>query len=494
MGDRSSGILLHITSLPGPEGIGTLGNEACRFVDFLAESNQKLWQILPLGPVGFGNSPYQCFSAFAGNPLLIDLASLIKDSLLAQEDLAKQPKFLSPRVDYSRVEKWKQPILKKAFERYQKKRPEKLEIEFVRFLDEHNWWLHDYALFMAIKEHFNNKAWGEWGDELKFRKKSALKKYESLLSDEIGYIKFIQFLFFRQWFQLKNYANQKGISIIGDLPLYVAGDSADVWSNTDIFLLDKNLKPQKVGGVPPDYFSETGQLWGNPVFDWEKLEKRGFDWWLARLHFNLNLFDRVRIDHFRGLEAYWSVPAEDETAMNGEWVPAGGFKLLKKLKEQIGELPLIAEDLGFITPEVDKLREDFSLPGMKVLQFAFGTDETNINLPHNYSTNFVVYTGTHDNDTTLGWLGQLEGEEKEMAREYIGKSRKKALHKSIEMAWASCAKMAVVPLQDVLELGTKARLNTPGTAEGNWEWRFRWWQLKNRHRKFLKEITKKYNR
>ncbi len=494
MTERSSGVLLHITSLPGPEGNGTLGNEAYRFVDFLAETNQKVWQILPLGPVGYGNSPYQCYSAFAGNPMMIDLAYLIKDSLLTKDDLKKRPRFSHKQVDFEKTESWKYPLLRRAFERYQAKKPEKLEFDFVDFLKEHDWWLHDYALFMAAKNHFKNEVWDEWEHGLKFRGKEALEKYEILLEDEISFRKFIQFLFFRQWFQLKKYANLKGVSIVGDMPLYVSGDSVDVWSNTDIFLLDKNLKPTKVGGVPPDYFSETGQLWGNPVFDWKRLEKRGFDWWLARLHFNLHLFDEVRIDHFRGLEAYWSVPAEDETAMNGEWVPAGGFKLLNKFKEQTGSLQLIAEDLGFITEEVHKLREDFDLPGMKVLQFAFGSDETNINLPHNYEPNFVVYTGTHDNDTTLGWLEKLEGEEKKKVRWYLGRNKKKALKNCIEAAWSSCAKMAVLPMQDVLQLGSKSRMNTPGTATGNWDWRFRWSQLKKKHVKFLDELTRKYNR
>jgi len=349
-------------------------------------------------------------------------------------------------------------------------------------------------LFMAVKSHFNGEIWMEWEDDIKFRTKQAVDKYRGLLSEEIDFRRFMQFLFFRQWLKVKQYANSKGIQTFGDLPLYVSTDSADVWANTDIFELDKELKPIKVGGVPPDYFSETGQLWGNPVFKWKEMHKRGFDWWMARLHFELRKYDLVRIDHFRGLEAFWSVDAGEETAMNGKWVPAYGHQMLTKLKGQINALPLIAEDLGVITPEVEKLRDDFNLPGMKVLQFAFGSDPANKDLPHNYTQNFVVYTGTHDNNTTLGWLKSLEGEEKKQVKRYIGKNNKKALRKLIEMAWGSCANMAVIPLQDLLELDEKARMNTPGIASGNWDWRFRWTQLRSKYKRNLKELTEKYNR
>jgi len=494
MAERSSGVLLHITSLPGNEGIGTFGENAFRFVDFLAENSQKMWQILPIGPVGFGNSPYQCYSAFAGNPLFIDLDLLVNDLLLQEKDSKKRPKFSSRQVDFHKIEKWKSPVLKKAFENFKINISEDLKKDYRSFLERNNWWLKDYVFFMAAKKQFKNKVWNKWDDKIKFRLENYLKELREKLATEIEYQKFLQFLFFRQWFRLKEYANLKGVQIIGDVPLYVSTDSVDVWTNTDIFQLDKNLKPTQVGGVPPDYFSETGQLWGNPVFNWQRLKEREFDWWLARLHFNLNMFDLVRVDHFRGLESFWSVSASEKTAINGEWIPASGHELLAQFSEQSDVLPFIAEDLGVITPEVEKLRDDFNLPGMKVIQFAFTSDKTNENLPHNYSSNFVVFTGTHDNNTTLGWLRSAKGKEKKQIQNYLGKRKKQALRKSIEMAWSSSAKMAIIPLQDLLGLGSKARMNTPGTSSGNWGWRFQWRQLKQSQKRFLKNLTEKYNR
>lgn len=494
MGERKSGILLHVTSLPGNEGIGTFGENAFRFVDFLVETGQKIWQILPLGPVGFGNSPYQCYSAFAGNISLIDLAKLSEDGLLNRDDLNRIPRFDKSKVEFEKVDSWKMAILRKAFQKFQEIHYSRFHNEYQHFLKEHNWWLQDYALFMSAKEHFEGEQWTLWPDELKFRTPVGIHKYQSKLAKEINFQEFVQFQFFRQWFALKNYANSKGIQLFGDMPLYVSTDSSDVWSNTDIFLLDKNLDPKQVGGVPPDYFSKTGQLWGNPVFDWKRLQERDFDWWLARLHFNLNLFDLVRVDHFRGLESYWSVPAGETTAVNGQWMPAKGYELLKHLKKQIHTLPLIAEDLGVITPEVERLRDDFQLPGMKVLQFAFKGDVSNKNLPHNYKSNFVVYTGTHDNNTTLGWLKSLKGKEKKVARKYLGRRKRYALKKAIELAWSSTAKISVIPMQDLIGLDERARLNTPGTASGNWAWRFQWKQLKNKKKEFLKAITEMYDR
>lgn len=489
---RNSGILLHITSLPGSEGIGTLGAEAFRFIDFLQKTGQGIWQILPLGPVGYGNSPYQCYSAFAGNPLLIDLDVLVEEGLLEQGDLEDKPESPLYRIDFDKVADWKYPVLKKAFENFRHSNHYKNEYE--EFLSKHQWWLYDYALFMAAKKHFSNKVWTEWEDGLKFRDSNVLEKYSILLDEEISFRKFMQFMFFRQWFRVKDYARSKNVQILGDMPLYVSGDSVDVWTNTEIFMLDDKLNQTEMGGVPPDYFSETGQLWGNPVFNWERIEERDYDWWLARLHFNLNLFDQVRIDHFRGLEAYWSVPAGETTAIKGAWVPAKGYRLLEKFKEQVETLPLVAEDLGVITREVEDLRDDFNLPGMKVLQFGFGSDPANHNLPHNYLPGFIAYTGTHDNNTTLGWLRSLEGEEKKMVRHYLGTTGKKAVRVAVELIWSSCACSAIIPMQDVLELDERSRLNTPGTAEGNWEWRFKWWQLRKKHMEFLKSITKKYNR
>lgn len=494
MTNRKSGILLHITSLPGNEGIGTLGEEAFRFVDFLKETQQKYWQILPLGPVGSGYSPYQCFSAFAGNPMLIDLQKLVDENLLEKKIIDSIPVFKKSKVEFAKIEKWKYPVLKEAFINFRDKAFDRFSEEYYRFLDTHAWWLNDYSFFMSAHFYFHQKSWHQWEEPIKFRHKKELEKLGSILSEEIDFRKFLQFIFFRQWFALKEYANNNGIEIIGDVPLYVSGNSSDVWANTDLFLLDENLEPTHVGGVPPDYFSETGQLWGNPVFNWERLKERKYDWWMARLHFNLNLFDLVRIDHFRGLESYWSVGAGEKTAVNGKWEPAFGFEMLQLLKSQIGHLPFIAEDLGIITPDVEKLRDDFELPGMKVLQFAFATDPANKDLPHNYTENFVVYTGTHDNDTTCGWLQKLGNDEKLNVEKYLGKPANEKHLQVIELAFGSVAKTVIIPMQDILELDSKARMNTPGTPTGNWDWRFRWNQLKVRQKKFLTETTLKYNR
>ncbi len=489
---RSSGILLHITSLPGREGTGTLGRNAMTFIDFLAETNQRLWQILPLGPVGYGNSPYMCYSAFAGNPLMIDLILLQQEGLLSENDLNSVPRFDIRQVDFAKVEKWKIPLLKKAFRNFGES-PVFTE-DYKTFLDEKSWWLNDYALFMAARTHFGGITWQGWPSGLKFREPEAMLHFREKLSKEIEFHKVVQFLFFRQWQTIRSYARQKGVAIIGDMPLYVGGDSADVWANPEMFLLDDNLHPTHVGGVPPDYFSETGQLWGNPVFNWGKLKAQDYHWWMARIHFNLGMFDTVRIDHFRGLESFWSVPAAEETAINGAWVPAHGSEMLELLRTQIGTLPLIAEDLGIITREVDNLRQAFDLPGMKVLQFAFGSDAKNEHLPHNYDTNCLVYTGTHDNDTTWAWLHSLEKEEKKLVMSYLKMYERRPVLAMIEMAWATVARQAIVPLQDLLELGAEARMNIPGLAGGNWGWRFRWNQLRGRHRRFLKEITERYNR
>jgi len=471
-----------------------LGKEAFKFVDFLVETKQKIWQILPVGPVGYSNSPYQCFSAFAGNILMIDLETLAEDGLVDKYYLREKPHFSEKETEFLKVADWKIPILKSAFLKFKEKNYGSFLHEYNLFLKEHSWWLLDFALFMAANKHFEGEIWTSWPQGLKFRTAVEIHKYQSKLEEEVEFWKFLQFQFFRQWFRLKNYANGKGVEIMGDMPLYVSTDSADVWSNTDIFLLDKELVPREVGGVPPDYFSEDGQLWGNPVFDWKRLEERNFDWWMARLHFNLHMFNQVRIDHFRGLESFWSIPAGEETAKNGKWMPAKGEQVLSLLKSQIGHLPLIAEDLGIITHEVEKLRDQFGLQGMKVLQFAFLTDASNEYLPHNYSRNFVAYTGTHDNDTTLGWIESAKGEEKEMLKLYFGGINKKALQNAIEFVWGSVADTAIAPMQDVLELDSKSRMNKPGIANGNWGWRFDWKQLSPKQKEFLTVITEKFNR
>lgn len=490
--ERSSGILLHISSLPGTEGIGSMGKEAFRFVDFLATTGQKIWQILPLGPVGYGNSPYQSYSAFAGNPMFIDLGLLVKERLLDKNTL-ENTHFKKSKVEFDVVEKWKMPLLREAFENF-RKNFQRYQSGYFNFMQHNAWWLDDYALFRALKSKHDESVWNTWPKKLVKRDKHALEEAFRELHSEIDFHRFLQFEFFRQWHQLKDYANSKGVQILGDIPLYVSLDSVDVWANQDIFLLDGDSKPTKVGGVPPDYFSETGQLWGNPVFDWERVANRDFDWWLARLHFNLRMFDIVRVDHFRGLESFWAVSAEAETAIVGDWLPAKGHQLFGKLKEHLGKLNIVAEDLGIITPEVAKLRDDYNLPGMKVLQFAFGSDATNENLPHNYSSNFVVYTGTHDNDTSLGWFNTIGKKEKHLLHKYVDGSGKQFVRNFMEEAWKSAAYMAIVPMQDVLGLDSTARMNTPGTPSGNWGWRFSWNQLRNNHKVFLKKITEKYNR
>lgn len=492
MDKRASGILLHITSLPGAQGIGTMGEEAFKFVDYLAEARQKIWQILPLGSTGFGDSPYQCFSAFAGNELLIDIGKLQEDGLIEQSELKKIPKFDKKKVQFQEVRSWKLPLLRKAFLKFAE--GNSLTNGYSGFIKEHNWWLHDYALFIASKQLFRGEVWNEWEDALKYREQKALKKYSLELKDEIVFQKFLQFLFFRQWFALKNYANSKGIKIFGDIPLYVSSDSADVWANPNLFLLDEKLKPTHVGGVPPDYFSEDGQLWGNPVFNWDEMRKTGYNWWIARLHFNLKMFDFARIDHFRGLSSFWLVEATQETAINGRWIPAYGTEMLGKLKEQWGNLPLVAEDLGEIDQDVEKLRDDFQLPGMKVLQFAFSSDQTNAHLPHNYTANFIAYTGTHDNNTTKGWYKSRGKVEKEGIAKYFSGKRRKIVIEMIESIWSSVAVIAIIPFQDLLQLGAGSRMNIPGTASGNWRWRFTWKQLGKKHSGFLKQLTQKYNR
>jgi len=490
--ERSSGILLHISSLPSADGIGSMGKDAYQFIDFLAKTNQKIWQILPLGPVGYGNSPYLGYSAFAGNPMFIDIQQLVTDRLISKSSITDQH-FKTKKVEFQRVEEWKLVLFREAFESFQNNF-QRYKKEYNTFIDQHSWWVDDYALFRSLKTKYTETVWNTWDIDLVNREKKALQEAINELHDEIDFHRFLQFIFFRQWHKLKTYANSKDVQIIGDIPLYVSLDSADVWANQDIFQLDEDSKPINVGGVPPDYFSETGQLWGNPVYDWERIAERDFDWWLARIQFNLQLFDQVRVDHFRGLESYWSVAAHETTAINGDWIAAKGNELFLKLMEQSENMNIIAEDLGVITPEVEKLRDDYGLPGMKVLQFAFGSDSENTNLPHNYDSNFVVYTGTHDNDTTLGWFNSIEKKERKMLRRYLRGNGKELVRQMIEYVCASSAMMAIIPMQDVLGLDNSARMNTPGTASGNWTWRFSWPQIRSNHSLFLKEITKKYNR
>lgn len=490
--ERSSGVLVHISSLPGEEGIGSLGKNAFQFVDFLAQTNQKIWQILPLGPVGYGNSPYQCYSAFAGNPLFIDLHQLVTDRLISKKSLTDQH-FKTKIVEFERVEEWKMTLFREAFLGF-RRNFDRYRDDYSVFMSYNSWWVNDYALFRSLKSRNGETVWNTWEKDLVRRKYETIQQAHHELREDVEFHLFLQFMFFRQWHKLKAYANSKGIRIIGDIPLYVSFDSVDVWANQDIFILDEDANPTLVGGVPPDYFSETGQLWGNPVFNWNRIAERNFDWWLARIHFNLQMFDQVRVDHFRGLESFWAVDASEETAIEGEWLPARGYELFQRLRDQQYPMNIIAEDLGVITPEVERLRNDFKLPGMKILQFAFSSDSGNENLPHNYESNFVAYTGTHDNDTTLGWFNSIEKAERRQLRKYLPGSGKELVRQMIEYVWASAAGMAIIPMQDVLMLDSDSRMNTPGTPSGNWTWRFSWPQIRNNHKVFLREITKKYNR
>lgn len=487
--ERGSGIIMHITSLPNKYGIGSFGEEAFKFVDFLKNAGQKYWQVLPLGPTGYGDSPYQCFSAFAGNPYFIGLDLLVKDGLLRLEDIENidlgQEK---ERVDYYKIFKNKMEILKKAY----KNNKESLE----EFKLENKKWIEDYGLFMALKNKFDLKAWYYWDKNIRFREKEAMDKYKKELEDEIGYWIFLQYVFHKQWSSLKEYANSNGIKIIGDIPIYVAGDSCDVWANHKMFLLDEERVPLRVAGCPPDYFSETGQLWGNPLYDWEYLDENNYIWWINRIKTSLKLYDVVRIDHFRGFEAFWSIPYGDKTAINGEWVKGPGIKLFNKIKEKLGEVNIIAEDLGLLTQEVIDFLKETGFPGMKVMQFAFSRDYESQYVPHNHIKNCVVYTGTHDNDTFLGWFQDEKNKgDVEYAKEYLKLSEEEGYNWGfIRGAWSSVAALAMAPMQDFLGLDNNYRMNKPSIAENNWAWRAREEQLNEDLEHKIKKLTELYRR
>lgn len=502
---RGSGILLHPTSLSGEFGIGDFGEDALRFVDFLAETYQTYWQILPLGPTGYADSPYQCFSAFAGNTLLISPEKLLDDDLISEDDLADKPDFPIDKVDFGSVYDWKNQLLKKAYEGFHHSTSVNLRGMFETFCRENEFWLDDYALYRAIKGAQGQKTWHKWPEPLKQREANALHDAAELLFDEIQAQKFYQFLFFRQWFAVKNYANKKGVRIIGDIPIFVAHDSADVWCNQDKFKLEPDGSAKFVAGVPPDYFSNTGQLWGNPIYDWDVMRQDGFHWWIARMHSTLRMVDVVRVDHFRGFAASWEVPGKDKTAENGQWVDVPGKELFTELKRSLVELPVIAEDLGDITPDVEELRDSFDFPGMRILQFAFGGDANNLDLPHNYVKNCVAYTGTHDNDTTVGWFNSQAGsgttrDKKEISREqehclkYLNSDGTKINWDFIRAVWASVADTAIAPLPDILGLGTEGRMNLPASTSGNWHWRMTKDSITDEMTSRLKELTQIYGR
>ncbi len=497
---------MHPTSLPGPFGIGDLGQEAYRFADFLHSSQQQIWQVLPLGPTGYGDSPYQVFSAFAGNPLLINLEQLARDGWLSPDDWTRLPAFSPTAVDYGAVIKFKLPLLRLAFERFQARSSSQAKDAFESFCNRHDGWLDDYALFMAVKEAHAGIAWNQWDTAIALRRSEALMGWRQKLKGEIACQKFWQFLFFEQWLALKQYCHEHKIKIMGDIPIFVAHDSADVWARPELFQLDAQGNPTVVAGVPPDYFSTTGQLWGNPLCRWDLMAESGYRWWVERFRSVLELVDMIRIDHFRGFEAYWEVPAHETTAIRGRWVKGPGAELFEAVRRDLGDLPIVAENLGLITPEVEALRLKLGFPGMAVLQFAFGsgTSESEF-LPHNYQRNLLVYTGTHDNDTIIGWWTSIGAGDSTRDAEEVRREREFALRylnsNGEEIHWAfiravlsSVANLAVIPLQDVFGLGSEARMNLPARPSGNWQWRFAAEMLSDTVRERLAEMTVLYGR
>ena len=492
--ERSSGILLHPTSLPGPNGIGEIGEDAYQWIDFLERAGQRLWQVLPLGPTGFGDSPYQSFSAFAGNPYLIDLDRLRRDGLLEDGDPAPAPKLPHERVDFGQVIPFKLAALTTAYERFALEGASERRAAFEAFCREQGDWLDDYALFMALKEAHGGQAWSDWDADIRLREPEALERWRGRLRREVERQGFWQYLFFEQWSELHAYAGSKGIGIIGDLPIFIANDSADAWANPELFHFDAHGQATVVAGVPPDYFSATGQRWGNPIYRWEVMAERGFAWWIARLKATLAFVDIVRIDHFRGFEAYWEIPASEPTAVEGRWVKGPGQPFFDALEGALGELPIMAEDLGVITPGVERLRDDNGLPGMKVLQFAFAADASDPYLPHNYPKNSVVYTGTHDNDTTTGWYAKAPEAERNLLRRYLARGDDNVAWELMRLAQASVADIAIAPLQDVLGLGDEARMNTPGREGGNWSWRFGWGDIPEWVASEMRDMAEVYGR
>lgn len=491
---RSSGILLHPTSLPGPDGIGDLGPESYRWLDFLAEAGCQLWQILPLGPTGYGDSPYQCFSAFAGNPYLISPALLMDDDLIMLEDLADRPAFPEETVDFGPAIIWKVKLLEKAYQHFKSTKKKTLKQAFDQFKQDKKFWLQDYALFMAIKTSQNGVSWENWDEPLRKREQKALDAFISQHEDAIEQQCFYQFIFFKQWDAIRDYAHQKDIKIIGDIPFVIAYDSADVWANPDLFYLDKHGLPTVVAGVPPDYFSSTGQLWGNPLYIWENHKKTGYNWWFERIKSVLTQVDIIRLDHFRGFEAYWEVPYGNPTAEHGVWKKGPGFDFFDALQKTLGDLPLIAEDLGLITPEVDALRMRYNLPGMKIMQFGFAGDTDDSFLPHNYTENYAAYTGSHDNNTVRGWFDHANYKEQDLCRRYLARADKDIVWAMIRNLWQSIARLTLSPMQDFLELGEAARMNFPGKASGNWQWRMKPEALTHELASYIFEINYLYGR
>ncbi len=488
---RKSGILLPISSLPSKYGIGTFSKEAYQFVDFLEKAGQKIWQILPLGPTGYGDSPYQSFSTFAGNPYYIDLEELIMDGLLTEQECIEASNQNDDYVDYEQLFHNRLKLLDKAYANSDIQH----QPDYQLFIKENEFWLKDYALFTAIKEELNGLSWNLWDKELKFREKKALLLYEKKLEKQIKCCYFEQYYFAKQWKKLKHYANSKKIKIVGDIPIYVAMDSADAWSHPELFQLDKELQPIAVAGCPPDVFAKTGQLWGNPLYRWEYHKKTKYEWWMKRFEHSFGLYDCLRIDHFRGFDAYYAIPYKDETAEFGHWEDGPGYELFKTMKETLGKKDVIAEDLGFLTDAVRKMVKKTGFPGMKVLQFAFDCGGDSDYLPHNYPHNCVVYTGTHDNDTTKHWYQTMSRRDRAFANRYMDiRTSSQACSKMVRLALASVADTAIIPIQDYLELGEEARINTPSTLGGNWKWRVKQEQLTDELAVSISLLCKLYSR
>ncbi len=496
--NRYGGILLHPTSLPGEYGIGDLGPNAFKFIDFLEKFDQNLWQILPLGPTSYGNSPYQCFSAFAGNILIISPERLYELELLTKIECKPHEPFVEPYVNFGHVISYKWEILERAYENFIQNQPPTLGKEFSNFIIKNSYWLDDFSIFMSLKRFYDLKPWNEWDEDLQFRDPIALEKWKNNHKKEIKFQHFTQYIFFKQWNEVKKYANLKNIRIIGDMPIFVAYDSADVWANPELYSLDSEKRLEFVAGVPPDYFSSTGQLWGNPLYNWPLMKKQGYRWWIQRIKHNLEQVDILRIDHFRGFESYWQIDACDTTAIIGEWIPGPGIDLFLVLQDELGSLPIIAEDLGIITPEVEELLQQAGFPGMLVLQFAFGDKDKNFvknkYLPHFHQHNKIIYTGTHDNQTIKSWFKNLPKNVKQEVLDYTNSNGKDIVGDLIRLAWSSVADMAVIPLQDLLRLGDEARMNLPGSIGNNWEWRFTWEQVTEEHKNEIRDLSRLYDR
>lgn len=487
---RAAGVLLHPTSLPGRYGIGDLGDETVAFLDWAASAGMRLWQVLPLNPTGYGYSPYGCVSSFAGNPLLISPQRLLQDDLLDPDDVADVPMFSADHVEFERVFEYKYALLRTSWKHFGAHADAELRASLDEFVaaDEQRAWLDDFALYMALKEHSGGAPWWSWDGDLVAWEADAIARAREQHADAIRFWAYTQWLFFRQWNVVREAAHARGIRIVGDVPIYVAGDSADVWGNRELFQLDENGQPTVVAGVPPDYFSATGQRWGNPLYRWEVMRENGFEWWVARVQTNLRFADIVRLDHFRGFAAYWEVPATETTAINGRWMPGPGVALFDAIRKSLGELPLIAEDLGFITEDVNELRRATGLPGMKILQFGFGQDDSP-HLPHRFENRTVAYTGTHDNDTARGWFDAADEDERDRALAYLGADEERIPWNLIRAVYTSVAEMAIVPVQDILALGSDARMNTPGKEEGNWSWRLHPAALTRDHAERLRQLA-----